>query len=39
MPQPIFNFGISGDGQHYVVALGDGSLIIKSKELEEFKEE
>lgn len=35
----MFGFGISADGQHYVVALADGSLIIKSKELEEFKEE
>jgi hypothetical protein len=39
MPQPIFKFGISADGQHYVVALADGSLIIKSKELEDFEEE
>jgi hypothetical protein len=39
MPQAVFGFGISADGQHYVVALADGSLIIKSKELEEFKEE
>ena len=39
MPQPVFGFSISHDGQHYVVALADGSLIIKSKELEEFKEE
>ena len=35
----MFGFGISADGQHYVVALADGSLIIKSKELEEFQEE
>ena len=39
MPQAVFGFGISADGQHYVIALADGSLIIKSKELEEFKEE
>lgn len=39
MPHPVFGFSISFDGQHYVVALADGSLIIKSKELEEFKED
>jgi len=30
---------MSVDGQHYIVGLVDGSLIIKSKELEEFQEE
>jgi U3 small nucleolar RNA-associated protein 15 len=29
----------SSDGQHYVIGLVDGSFIIKSKQLEEFKEE
>ena len=30
---------MSSDGQHYLIGLVDGSLIIKSKQLEDFQEE
>lgn len=33
------SLAISADGMHYTVGLIDGSLIIKSKQLEEHKEE
>lgn len=33
------SLAISADGMHYVVGLIDGSLVIKSKQLEEHKEE
>lgn len=39
LPKAVFQFGIAADGQHFSVGLADGSLIIKSKQLEEFKEE
>ena len=39
LPQAVFAFSISSDGQHYVIGLVDGSLIIKSKQLEKFEEE
>ena len=39
LPQAVMTFSISSDGQHYVIGLVDGSLIIKSKQLEKFEEE
>lgn len=36
---PIHSLQVSKDGNHYIIALFDGSLIIKSKKLEEQKEE
>ena len=33
------SLAISADGMHYVVGLIDGSLVIKSKQLEEHKDE
>ena len=39
LPKPIFQFAISQNGQHYAVGLIDGSLILKSKQLESFEEE
>mmetsp|Transcript_16430 Transcript_16430/g.27849 ORF Transcript_16430/g.27849 Transcript_16430/m.27849 type:complete len:319 (-) Transcript_16430:35-991(-) len=39
LPQAIFTFGISRDGQHYAVGLINGSLLIRSKQLEAFEEE
>jgi WD40 repeat protein len=39
LPSEIFCIDFSQDGNHYAVGLNDGSLIIKSKLLEELKEE
>jgi len=39
LPQAVFTMAISPCGNHYVVGLVDGSLIIKSKELEAYQEE
>lgn len=39
LPQAIFSFGMSPDGKHYTIGLVDGSLIMRSKQLEEFEEE
>lgn len=35
VPSEIFAFDISSDGNHYSMGLNDGSLIIKSKLIEE----
>jgi WD40 repeat protein len=39
VPSEIFAFDISGDNSHFGVGLNDGSLIIKSKQLDEIVEE
>lgn len=39
VPSEIFGLDISPDGNHFGMALNDGSLIIKSKLLEEKEEE
>ena len=35
MPSEIFGLGVSQDGNHYALGLNDGSLIVRSKQLEE----
>ena len=39
LPQAVYSFGMSPDGNHYAIGLVDGSLILRSKQLEEFEEE
>ena len=39
LPKPIFQLGMSKNGEHLVIGLVDGSLIIRSKKLDEFKPE
>ena len=36
--QPIFTLAVSPDGMHHCLGLVDGSLIIRSRQLEEAKE-
>jgi len=38
VPSEIFAFDFSSDGNHYGIGLNDGSLIIKSKLLDEIVE-
>lgn len=35
IPSEVFAFDVSADGNHFGLGLNDGSLIIKSKKLEE----
>ena len=39
VPAQVFAFDMSTDGNHFAMGLSDGSLIIKSKLLEEEKAE
>lgn len=39
MPNAVFSIGMSADGNHYIIGLISGSLIIRSKHLEQFQEE
>lgn len=39
VPAAIMSFGMSPDGKHYTIGLVDGTLIMRSKQLEEFEEE
>mmetsp|Transcript_1468 Transcript_1468/g.985 ORF Transcript_1468/g.985 Transcript_1468/m.985 type:complete len:87 (+) Transcript_1468:41-301(+) len=35
VPSEVFALGMSADGNHYAIGLNDGSLIIKSRKIEE----
>lgn len=39
VPSEIFAMDFSSDGNHYSLGLNDGTLIIKSKQIEEQEEE
>ena len=39
VPSEIFTMDFSSDGNHYSIGLNDGTIIIKSKQIEDEEEE